>query len=112
MSISATAATPPIAQPKAAYKVLGALSASHMINDMMQSLILAMYPILKGDFHLSFAPDRAHHSDLPANRFAAPAADRPVHRPSPAALFAAVRHGVYVMRADPAGVRVQLSEAC
>ena len=55
MSISATAATPPIAQPKAAYKVLGALSASHMINDMMQSLILAMYPILKGDFHLSFA---------------------------------------------------------
>ena len=55
MSISATAATPSIAQPKAAYKVLGALSASHMINDMMQSLILAMSPILKGDFHLSFA---------------------------------------------------------
>jgi FSR family fosmidomycin resistance protein-like MFS transporter len=26
-----------------------------MINDMMQSLILALYPILKGDFHLSFA---------------------------------------------------------
>ena len=25
-----------------------------MVNDMMQSLILAMYPILKGDFHLSF----------------------------------------------------------
>ena len=25
-----------------------------MINDMMQSLILAMYPVLKGDFHLSF----------------------------------------------------------
>ena len=55
MSIPATVATSQIAQPKAAYKVLGALSASHMINDMMQSLILAMYPILKGDFHLSFA---------------------------------------------------------
>ena len=54
MSISVTAAASSIAQPKAAYKVLGALSASHMINDMMQSLILAMYPILKGDFHLSF----------------------------------------------------------
>ena len=25
-----------------------------MVNDMMQSLILAMYPVLKGDFHLSF----------------------------------------------------------
>jgi FSR family fosmidomycin resistance protein-like MFS transporter len=34
--------------------VLGAISASHMINDMMQSLILAIYPVLKGDFHLSF----------------------------------------------------------
>ncbi|HVY08235.1 MAG TPA: MFS transporter [Burkholderiales bacterium] len=35
--------------------VLGALTASHLINDMMQSLILAMYPILKGEFQLSFA---------------------------------------------------------
>ena len=40
--------------PKVAFSVLGAISASHMINDMMQSLILAIYPILKGDFHLSF----------------------------------------------------------
>ena len=48
MPIPAIVATPSIAQPKAAYRVLGALSASHMINDMMQSLILAMYPILKG----------------------------------------------------------------
>src|SRR5918995_1127996 len=55
MSVAATASSPSIAQPKAVYRVLGALSASHMVNDMMQSLILAMYPILKGDFHLSFA---------------------------------------------------------
>jgi len=34
---------------------LGAISASHLINDMMQSLILAIYPILKGGFHLSFS---------------------------------------------------------
>src|SRR5262245_22460071 len=38
-----------------AYRVLGAISASHLINDMMQSLILAIYPILKGEFQLSFA---------------------------------------------------------
>ncbi|HEY2257522.1 MAG TPA: MFS transporter [Variovorax sp.] len=38
----------------ASFGVLGAISASHLINDMMQSLILAIYPILKGDFHLSF----------------------------------------------------------
>jgi FSR family fosmidomycin resistance protein-like MFS transporter len=36
------------------FKVLGALSASHMINDMMQSLLLAIYPLLKGEFTLSF----------------------------------------------------------
>ena len=40
--------------PQVAFRVLGAISASHLINDMMQSLILAIYPILKGDFHLSF----------------------------------------------------------
>lgn len=34
--------------------ILGAISASHLINDTMQSLILAMYPVLQGNFHLSF----------------------------------------------------------
>jgi FSR family fosmidomycin resistance protein-like MFS transporter len=46
-----------IAKPavrSAALGVLGALTASHLINDMMQSLILALYPILKGEFQLSF----------------------------------------------------------
>ena len=39
---------------RADFRVLGAISAAHMINDMMQSLILAIYPILKGEFALSF----------------------------------------------------------
>ncbi|WP_374480237.1 MFS transporter [Zoogloea sp.] len=39
---------------EAAFGILGAISTSHFINDMMQSLILAMYPLLKGEFHLSF----------------------------------------------------------
>src|SRR5450631_2270469 len=37
------------------FKVLGAISFSHYLNDMMQSLIVAIYPLLKGEFHLSFA---------------------------------------------------------
>src|ERR1035437_10043342 len=37
------------------FRVLGALSFSHFLNDMMQSLILALYPMLKGDFDLSYA---------------------------------------------------------
>ena len=47
--------SPAVPAPQASFRILGALSFSHMVNDMVQSLILAMYPILKGDFHLSFA---------------------------------------------------------
>jgi FSR family fosmidomycin resistance protein-like MFS transporter len=36
------------------FNVLGAISFSHFLNDMMQSLIVAIYPVLKGEFHLSF----------------------------------------------------------
>ena len=36
------------------FRVLGAISVSHLLNDMIQSLILAIYPILKGGFDLSF----------------------------------------------------------
>ncbi len=48
------AAAAPSVRPLA-LGTLGALSASHLINDMMQSLILALYPVLKGAFALSFA---------------------------------------------------------
>ena len=37
------------------FKVLGAISFSHFLNDTIQSLLLAIYPLLKGNFHLSFA---------------------------------------------------------
>jgi MFS transporter, FSR family, fosmidomycin resistance protein len=37
------------------FRVLGAISFSHFLNDMIQSLILAIYPLLKGTFHLTFA---------------------------------------------------------
>jgi FSR family fosmidomycin resistance protein-like MFS transporter len=36
------------------FRVLTAISFSHFLNDMMQSLIVAIYPLLKGTFHLSF----------------------------------------------------------
>jgi MFS transporter, FSR family, fosmidomycin resistance protein len=46
-----------IARPKAGrtvFSVLGAVSVCHLLNDMMQSLLPAIYPILKGGFALSF----------------------------------------------------------
>jgi FSR family fosmidomycin resistance protein-like MFS transporter len=51
---SAVAATPPV-QSSPTLKVLSALSASHLLNDMMQSLLLALYPLLKSKFALSFS---------------------------------------------------------
>jgi MFS transporter, FSR family, fosmidomycin resistance protein len=36
------------------FAILGAISFSHLLNDMIQSLILAIYPLLKGGFNLSF----------------------------------------------------------
>src|SRR5882672_1137022 len=37
------------------FTVLGAIGFCHLLNDMMQSLLPAIYPNLKDQFHLSFA---------------------------------------------------------
>lgn len=42
------------AQERTAFSVLGAISFSHLLNDMIQSLLLAIYPLLKSGFDLSF----------------------------------------------------------
>jgi FSR family fosmidomycin resistance protein-like MFS transporter len=37
-----------------AFKVLGAIGFSHLLNDMIQSLLPAIYPLLKSSFSLNF----------------------------------------------------------
>src|SRR5271156_3454455 len=54
MAKSLTADPPPDPLVQTRFNLLGALSFSHLLNDMMQSLIVAIYPLLKGEFHLSF----------------------------------------------------------
>jgi Arabinose efflux permease len=49
------ATLPRVAAPVTAFGVLGAISFSHFLNDMIQSLLLAIYPLFKSDFHLNFA---------------------------------------------------------
>ncbi|WPM84123.1 MFS transporter [Apirhabdus apintestini] len=53
MSEQSPTLTPP---PKArtAFGILGAISVSHLLNDMIQSLLLALYPLLQAEFSLSF----------------------------------------------------------
>src|SRR6201986_2226425 len=46
--------TPPLKQEKTVFAILGAISFCHLLNDMVQSLIAAIYPILKTNFQLSF----------------------------------------------------------
>ncbi|TAL95931.1 MAG: MFS transporter [Rhodanobacter sp.] len=50
--LSSTAPVAAISRTR--YSVLGAVSFVHVLNDMMQSVILAIYPLLKGEFELSF----------------------------------------------------------
>lgn len=39
---------------RTAFGILGAISFSHLLNDMIQSLVLAIYPLLQSEFSLSF----------------------------------------------------------
>jgi len=48
-------AEPQSRSARTGFRVLGAISFSHFLNDMIQSLIIAIYPVLKGEFELSFA---------------------------------------------------------
>lgn len=51
----AAAPQPAVADPSTAFAVLGAISVAHLMNDMIQSILLAIYPMLKDSFSLSFA---------------------------------------------------------
>ena len=53
-SIGTDAGQPPSTYSRTAFSVLGALSLCHLLNDMVQSLLPAIYPILKTALQLDF----------------------------------------------------------
>ncbi|MEY2334157.1 MFS transporter [Acidithiobacillus ferrianus] len=56
MSLQKVEAAPSaIATEVTRFEVLGAISVSHFLNDSIQSLMLAVYPLFKSNFDLSFA---------------------------------------------------------
>ena len=81
------------------FAVLLAISFCHLLNDMMQSLLPAMYPMLKTDVRARLRADRPDHAHLPAHGVAAAAAGRALHRPHPQAVLAGDRHGLHAGRA-------------
>ncbi len=44
----------PKSRGRTVFAVLGGVSFVHVLNDMMQSVIIAIYPLLKGEFDLGF----------------------------------------------------------
>ena len=49
-----TAPKTPSAETTTVFAVILAISFCHLLNDMMQSLLPALYPMLKGSYQLSF----------------------------------------------------------
>jgi FSR family fosmidomycin resistance protein-like MFS transporter len=50
-----SAAAPAGAAAQTTFRILAAISVCHLLNDMLQSLIPAVYPLLKDSYHLDFA---------------------------------------------------------
>ncbi len=53
-NVGASAEAPAHKTEKTIFAILAAISFCHLLNDMIQSLIPAIYPILKASFHLDF----------------------------------------------------------
>jgi FSR family fosmidomycin resistance protein-like MFS transporter len=51
---ASAAPTATAGHPHTRFTVIGAVSVVHLLNDMMQSVIVTIYPLLKDEFHLSF----------------------------------------------------------
>ncbi len=53
--VSLAAPGPAPAAATTVFRILAAVSFCHMLNDMVQSLLPSIYPILKSSFHLNFS---------------------------------------------------------
>ncbi|RYD94236.1 MAG: MFS transporter, partial [Sphingobacteriales bacterium] len=50
-----TSATPKQITQQTIFSILFTISFAHLLNDMLQSVVPAIYPIIKNEFHLTFA---------------------------------------------------------
>ena len=103
-NLNESAATP--ARSETVLLILVAASFSHLLNDTIQSLIPAIYPVLKGAFQLSFAQiGLITYTHIPGDCFVATASRGPVYGPPPAAIFLGYRDGVFPGRPGSACFR-------
>ena len=55
MSTLTTAGPAPLTTKEAVFPILLSLGFCHLLNDLMQSLLPALYPMLKTQLHLDFS---------------------------------------------------------
>ena len=75
---AARAAAPPVTPDRTAVGILAAVSVSHLLNDTIQSLLPAIYPLLKAAFALSFSQIGLMTLALMLTRIAAAAGRRDI----------------------------------
>ena len=84
-----------VARPNVYVAVLLALSFSHLLNDTIQSLIPAVYPILKQSFALDFAKIGMITLTFQVAGALFQQRDRSLHGPPPAALLGGPWHDLH-----------------
>ena len=94
------------------FELLGAISFSHFLNDMIQSLIVAIYPLLKGEFHLSFVQIGAITLTYQVCASVLQPDRRHLYRQASATPFAERRHGLHAGRHRDTGLRAAITRAC
>ena len=92
------------------FNLLGALSFSHFLNDMMQSLIVAIYPLAQGRIPPELRADRQHHAHLSGLRIPSAARHRHLYRPTSQAVFAQLGDVLHADRHCHAGLCAELRQ--
>ena len=100
-SLLARAILPMKPAERISYGVLLSVCACHAINDMIQSLLSAIYPTLKADFNLTFGQIGASDARVSAHGVPACSLSSGSRRTGRApALFAACGHALHARRID------------
>ncbi len=84
---------PVTAETRTAFAVLAALSLCHLLNDTIQSLLPAIYPVLQQNYLAHLHPDRRAASGLPGHRLAVAAPGRALYRQAADVPALDLRHG-------------------
>ncbi len=106
-----------VSSPRAAIGILAAISFCHLLNDMMQSVLPAVYPILKNSYHLDFGQIGliTLTSQLTASLLQPVIGLYTDHRPTPWSLPAGMGFtliGLVLLSMAPSFVAILLAVAC